>query len=429
MDPKRDPLHVGLAGYGTVGSGLGRLLAMNAEAVERRLGRRVVIDRVLVRDLHKPRAAPYPEGAELFDDVDAFLQGEVDVVVECLGGKTTAKDILLRALAAGRHVVTANKALLAEDGADIFALAAQKGLHLGYEAAIAGGIPIVQPLKEDLAGNRVTRLMGILNGTCNYILTQMTATGMAYEEALAKAQELGYAEADPTLDVEGGDAAHKLCLLIRLAFGVHYPFERLCVFGISIVEPMDIAFAGEFGYTVKLIGEAREKGGKISAGVFPALAPNHYLLASVQGAMNAVRIKGNAVGPVMLYGQGAGDLPTASAVMADIMTIARGCPADATGFAEALPKADILDLDETVTPHYLRVMVPDRPGMLRDLAGIMARHHISLAQVVQKGQAPGKSVPIVFFTHECRAMQVHAAMHDIREEGLTAERIMHLRIL
>jgi homoserine dehydrogenase len=423
-------LVLGLAGLGTVGSGLARILHDRAAAIEARTGRAVRIKTILVRDPAKPRPVEIP-GASIVTDASALIDDpEIDVVVELIGGTTAAYDLVHAALSAGKHVVTANKALLAERGVPLFRLAGEKGLHLAHEASVAGGIPIIETLKESLAANRIEKIMGILNGTANYILTRMTEAGLGFDAALAEAQARGYAEADPTLDVEGGDTAHKLVLLIRLAFGRSYPMARLPVWGVSQVSPMDIAHAAEFGYTIKLIAQAREVGGKIEAGVYPALIPAHYLLASVNGSFNAVRIEGDAVGQVMLYGRGAGDMPTGSAVAADVMAIARGRAANNTGFVtQDLPEADILDLDEAVSCHYLRFLVPDRTGVLRDLSGVMADHGISLEQVVQK-KWDGPGVQLVFFTHECPAGAVHAAMRAIEaQRDLTLAPIMHYRIL
>ncbi len=430
MSPKNECVAVGLAGFGTVGGGLAQLLALNADWVRRRSGKDFAIKTITVRDPSKARAVPFPAGATVTSDpMDLIRDPEIGIVVELMGGVTSARKLVLAALEAGRHVVTANKALLAEHGQEIFALAEAKGLHVGFEASVAGGIPIIQTLKESLAGNRIQSLMGILNGTANFILTEMSERGMDFQTALALAQDKGFAEADPTLDVEGWDAAHKLVLLIMLAFGRTFPLTKLSVTGISVVTPMDIAFARELGYRIKLIAQAREKDGRIEAGVLPALIPEHYLLADVKGSYNAVRLVGNA-GPVMLYGRGAGDLPTASAVLADVIMVASGRAPNNTGFADGpCPAADIMDLDETVSPHYLRFMVPDRPGVLRDIGAVMAEHGISLAQVVQKGEDQGQGVPIVFLTHAAPAGNVHAAMRDIDALGLPTAKTMHYRIL
>jgi homoserine dehydrogenase len=312
-------------------------------------------------------------------------------------------------------VVTANKALLAERGPELLALAARKGLGLYYEASVAGGIPIVQTLKEGLAGNRIKSIAGILNGTANYILTEMTGSKTDFAEALSKAQAKGYAEADPTLDIEGVDAAHKLVLLIRLAYGQDYPMSRLPVTGITKVTPLDIEMAAKFGYRIKLIGQVREKSGHLEAGVFPALIKESHILAGVDGPFNAILVDGNAVGQVMLYGRGAGDLPTGSAVIADIMALCReGMLPNNTGFGDApYAEAAILDPALTSSKYYFRFSVNDRPGVLSEVAGVMGHRNISIAQVVQMGNVHGKTVPIVFLSHEAQEANVRAALEEI----------------
>lgn len=423
------PLNVGLAGFGTVGSGLAEVWRENRDWVARRLGREIVLKAVAERN---PALRPAIEahGAAFVDDWRHLVDDpEIEVVVELIGGAGVARECIRTALERGKHVVTANKALLAEHGSELFPLAARMGLHLGYEASVAGGIPLVQTFKGALCANRTRKLIGILNGTANFILTEMSQRGMDFADALAMAQAKGFAEADPALDIEGVDTAHKLTLLIRLAFGRDYPLATLPVTGITVVTPMDIAFAREFGFGIKLLAQAREKDGRIEAGVYPALVPDHYLLAQVSGSLNAVRLEGNA-GPIMLYGHGAGALPTGSAVLADIVHCGRGYAPDNTGFtAEPLPAAEILDLDEAESLHYLRFMVPDRPGVLRDLGGVMADHSISIAQVIQKGEDTGAGVPIVLLTHEAKAGQVHAAMRQVDAQGLVKSRTMHYRIL
>jgi homoserine dehydrogenase len=423
------PLNVGLAGFGTVGSGLAEVLRENRDWVASRLGRPVALKAVAERD-HAKKPAIEAFGAAFVDDWRKLVDDPaIEVVVELIGGTGVARECIRTALEKGKHVVTANKALLAEHGGELFPLAAKMGLHLGYEASVAGGIPLVQTFKGGLCANRTLKLIGILNGTANFILTEMSLRGMDFADALKMAQDKGFAEADPTLDIEGVDTAHKLVLLIRLAFGKDYPLAKLPVTGITVVTPMDIAFAREFGFGIKLLAQAREVDGRIEAGVYPALVPDHYLLAQVSGSLNAVRLEGNA-GPIMLYGHGAGALPTGSAVLADIVHCGRGYAPDNTGFTtDPLPAAEILDLDEAVSLHYLRFMVPDRPGVLRDLGGIMADHDISIAQVIQKGEDAGSGVPIVLLTHEAKAGQVHAAMRQVDAQRLALSRTMHYRIL
>ena len=428
-------VRIGLAGFGIVGQGLTSILTGSAQWIERRLGRPVAVHAVALRDPHKQRAVPIPEGARIVaNPLELAQDPDIDIVVELMGGLGMAYDLIRLALASGKHVVTANKHLLAERGEELFALAAQKGVGLYYEASVCGGIPIVQTLKESLAGNRILAVTGILNGTSNFILSRMSSKGLTYEAALKKAQKKGYAEADPTLDVEGFDAAHKLVLLIRLAYGHDYPLHKLPVTGITGVTPLDIAYAKEFGCQVKLIGQAKMVDGRIMAGVHPMMLSHSYLLAQVHGAFNAVRVVGDAVGAVMLYGQGAGGLPTGSAVLADIMDLARdGAAPNNTGFPEKmLPPADILPPEEECSRRYFRFNVEDKPGVLAALAQALGDVGISIYQVVQKvdPSAPDSSiVPIVFMTHQAKQRDVEKALENIRAMPFVKAEPVHLRVL
>ncbi len=427
--PKKHKLVLGLAGLGTVGGGVVKLLEMNKDWITRRTGVEVVLKTILGREHHRARVEAETNAAFTMDMQTLANDPEIDIVLELVGGTTFARDLITTALKAGKHVVTANKALLAEYGEELFPLAAANNVHLCFDASVAGGIPTVQTLKGGLISNRISKFMGILNGTANFILSNMSETGMSFDNALKLAQEKGYAEADPTLDIEGLDAAHKLVLLIQLAFGKHYPMDKLPIWGVSLVRPMDIAYAKEFGYKIKLIAQAQDINGKIEAGVFPALIDADSQLAAVEGSFNAILLEGNA-GPIMLHGYGAGDLPTASAVLADVLSIAERPVPNNLGFQEnVLPVAEIMDLDEAVSEHYLRFNVQDRPGLLRDVGSVMARHDISLAQVVQKGKDTGDGVPLVFLTHKTTARQIHAAMREAESLGLPTSPIMHYRIL
>ena len=429
MEHKKE-LVLGLAGYGVVGTGLARALEEAHQLIPERTGRSLRIKTILVRDVSRPREWPVPEGARLTTSLEDLLgDPEIDVVVELIGGTTTARDILRRALEAGKHVVTANKALLAENGEDLFRLAAAGNLHLGFEASVAGGIPIVHTLRNGLAANRILSLSGILNGTCNYILSEMTHKGIAFNQALSEAQQLGFAEADPTLDVGGFDAAHKLVLLIRLAWGVEYPYTRLPVQGIDTMDPVDIAFARELGYRIKLLGHARMTDNGLEAGVFPTLLHESFLLSSVDGAFNAIRVKGSASRSVFLHGRGAGATPTGSAVLSDLLDIARDAKPNNTGFLRQTPfPATIHNPDEDVDPYYFRLQVPDNPGVLRDVAGAMAENGISIAHAIQKGQAPD-IVPLVFMTHKATALAVKNALARLEELGLLRAAPVCYRVL
>lgn len=437
------PLGVGLAGFGTVGGGLARLLQDNADIIRRRTGRDIAIRAVLVRDASKAREVPLPAGALLTTDPARLVNDpEIDVLVELMGGIDAARNIIAEALLHGKHVVTANKALLAEDGLALFRLARKKRRILRYEASVAGAIPVVQALKESLVGNRIESLMGILNGTSNYILSEMTSSGIEFGEALRQAQELGFAEADPTLDIDGHDAAHKLILLIRLAWGVDYPYAALAVRGIRGMAALDIRFAREFGYRIKLIGQARAAaaedgkpaphGGplRLEAGVFPALVHHTYLLARVGGAYNALRVDANAAGPLFFHGRGAGSLPTAGAVLADLMAVAREERPNNTGFAEGeLERTAIVPPEDWRSPYYVRVMVEDTPGVLRDISGCMAAEGISVAQMIQKAADGASGVPLVFMTHETTARAMSGALRRAADAGLLREPAVYYRVL
>lgn len=429
LDHVASPLVIGIAGFGTVGSGLVRILQENRPEILSRAGRDIRVKAVLVRDASRKRNCPLPDGALLCTDMRELVDDpEIHVVVELMGGLDAAEVLIRSALEAGKHVVTANKALLAERGAPLFRLAAEKGLYLRFEASVCGGIPIVQTLRQSMAGNRITSLSGILNGTSNYVLSAMTGSGASFASALKQAQELGFAEADPTLDIEGIDAAHKLALLIRLAWGVNFPFEAIPVTGISGIKPEDIQYAREFGYNIKLLGQAEYLDGRLAAAVAPALVPKTYLLAKVGHSYNAVRLEGNAVGSLFLHGLGAGALPTGSAVAADLLDIARGEITNNLGYVSAeLPEADIIPSHERLSQYYVRLSVYDTPGVLRDVAAVMADHHISVAQVLQKGEK--KIVPLIFMTHAASAEDMAAGLVDLEQTGVLHEAPVHYRVL
>mgnify|MGYP000297072346 CR=1 FL=1 len=424
-------VRIGLAGLGTVGGGLAEILRENREWIQKRLGRELRITKVLVKDTGKERDVPPPPDAELTGSMEELVgDPDIDIIVELIGGEEAAYYLITRALEEGKSVVTANKALLAERGSELFRLAADSRAGLAFEASVAGGIPIVKTLKESLAGNRIKSLTGILNGTDNYILSEMTDRGISFQEALGQAQDLGYAEADPTLDVDGYDAAHKLAVLIRLASGCDYSYADLPVHGIRGVEAYDIERAKAFGYRIKLIAQLKDRSGSLQAGVFPALVPEGDILAKVDGPFNAVHIEGDAVGPVMLYGQGAGDLPTGSAVLSDIMDLARGDCHSNTGFVnDALDKADPLPSELTVSRHYFRFTVRDRPGVLSIISGIMGEHNISIAQVVQKQEPSDEAVLVVFLTHSAQLKDVNNALAEIEKLSFIKAPTRHYRIL
>lgn len=431
-----ETIKLGLGGFGTVGSGLAKILDMNAERIGNRLGKQIEIKSVLVRDLTKKRAFDPGPNVTFTDSLDTLVNDpEVDIIVELMGGLETAKELALKAFASGKHVVTANKHLLAEHGLELFDAARDNNVGLMFEASCAGGIPIVQTLKESVAGDEIIKMLGIMNGTANYILSEMTTKGMDFQTALADAQDLGYAEADPTFDIEGFDTAHKLCVLIRMAYGVDYPLADIPIQGITSVTPMDIEFAREFGYRIKLLAHVMDINGQLEAGVHPALVPYTYLLARVGGNYNAVRLEGNAVGPLMLHGQGAGDLPTGSAVLADIMNLARQMKSqcalpDNTGFGnQPITKANILPPEQSESKYYFRFTVADRTGVMATITQSMADHGVSIAQAVQKGEAGSEGVPLVIISHETSAKAVEAMISEVDAMDFTVEPCIKFRIL
>jgi homoserine dehydrogenase len=414
------PLSVALAGLGTVGVGVLRLLRDNAEIVAARAGRPVAVTAVSARTRTRDRGVPL-SGLRWFDDPLALAADPaVDVVVELIGGaEGIARALVSSALAAGKPVVSANKALLAVHGAELATLAERSGAALGFEAAVAGGLPVIKTLREGLAANRIARVTGILNGTCNYILSVMREERREFAEVLAEAQRLGYAEADPSFDIDGIDAAHKLAILAALAFGRPVAFADVYVEGISRISALDIAFAGELGYRIKLLGIARQSDGGIaakgiSARVHPCMVPAGAPLARVDGVTNAIVAEGDFVGRVVLEGPGAGAGPTASAVVADLIDLARGrlTPVWGAAASELLASASV-PMQQHSGCYYLRLMVVDRPGVIADVTAVLRDQGVSLESMLQRGRAPGEAVPVVLVTHETGEEAVRAALARI----------------
>ncbi len=414
----QDTVVIGMAGYGTVGSGLAALLNENKEEIFRRTGKDIMLKTIAVRDVHKKRSVPFK--AVFTDDVLSIADDpETDIIVELMGGTDTARRLITRALENGKSVVTANKALLAEHGVELFELAAANNCSIAYEASVAGAIPIVQTLKECLAGNSISAIRGILNGTGNYILTRMTDKGADFLPTLREAQELGYAEANPTLDIDGFDTAHKLIILIRLAWGADYPMNCLPISGIRGMDPMDICFAKELGYRIKLLGEASKVNDAIEAEVSPCLVSDNSMLARVDGAFNAIHIKGNAAGDIFLHGLGAGSRPTASAVLGDLIALLSGKFSN-TGFSAPLQKATPLPPEKSLHPWYIRLIVKEEYGVLRDIGGATAANDVSIAQVIQKSET-AIGVPTVFITHETSKASISNVIRDIKKLGILNE--------
>jgi homoserine dehydrogenase len=414
------PVRIGLLGCGTVGEGVVRLIRGNAAMFERKLGAPVVLVGVADRSLKPDPALGLDASLITRDSAGLVVRDDVDIVVELFGGHQPARELILKALAAGKDVVTANKALLAEDGDAIFRAAAKAGRVIGFEASVGGGVPIIRTLREALAGDRNRAVYGIVNGTCNSILTMMTERGSDFTEALAQAQRDGLAEADPTLDIEGHDAAHKLCLLVTLAFGVRLKPAQVYTEGISGIASSDINYARELGFTIKLLAIAKDDDG-IEARVHPTMIPSRHLLAGVSGAFNAIYVNSEALGPSMYFGQGAGQMPTATAVMADILEIARHRLAEGSGVAHPLgypaatvPPARVKPMDDVLCEYYLRFMARDRPGVLGNIASILGRNEISIASVIQQERGVETTVPVIMRTHEARERNLKRALASIR---------------
>jgi homoserine dehydrogenase len=409
------PLSIGIAGLGTVGAGVLTMLRNNADIIAARAGRPIAVTAVSARDRGRDRGVALG-GLRWYDDPVALAaDANVDVVVEVIGGSDgPAHSLVEAALRAGKPVVTANKALLAVHGAELAALAEQHGQALAFEAAVAGGIPAIKALREGLAGNRILRVAGILNGTCNYILTVMRERGREFADVLAEAQKLGYAEADPAFDVDGIDAAHKLAILAALAFGRPVAFAAVHVEGIRRISALDIAFATELGYRIKLLGIAACSAAGIEARVHPCLVPEAAPIARVDGVFNAVVAEGDFVGRVMLQGRGAGAGPTASAVVADLIDVARGRATPVWGAASgALTDAPSLPMSAHVGAYYLRLMVVDRPGVIADVTAVLRDAGISLESMLQRGRSPGEAVPVVLVTHETGEAAMTVALSRI----------------
>jgi homoserine dehydrogenase len=424
------PLSIAVAGLGTVGAGVLALLRDNAATIAARAGRPLAVTAVSARDRTRDRGVSLA-GLRWYEDPVALAHDpHVDVVVEAIGGSDGQAAALVRAaLAAGKPVVTANKALLALHGAELAAAAEAKGIALGFEAAVAGGIPAIKAIREGLAANDIVRITGILNGTCNYILTTMRERGREFAEALAEAQKLGYAEADPAFDIDGVDAAHKLAILAALAFGRPVDFGAVHVEGIREISALDIRLAEELGYRIKLLGIARRTEAGVETRVHPCMVPIAHPIARVDGVFNAVVAEGDFCGRIVLEGRGAGAGPTASAVVADLIDIARDRRTPVWGVAgAALSQLASVPMARRVGAYYLRLMVVDRPGVIADVTAALRDHHISLESMLQRGRAPGEAVPVVVTTHDCEEAQMRAAIARIQSLEAVVEKPALIRI-
>ncbi|WP_373796851.1 homoserine dehydrogenase [Neisseria dentiae] len=428
------PVNIGILGLGTVGSGTARVLQDNAAEISRRLGREVNISAVCDSSEEKARTI-CPAAAFVKDPFELVQRADVDVVVELFGGTGAAKDAVLKAIENGKHIVTANKKLLAEYGNEIFSLAEQKNVMVQFEAAVAGGIPIIKALREGLAANHIQSIAGIINGTSNFILTEMREKGSAFAEVLKKAQELGYAEADPTFDIEGHDAGHKITIMSALAFGTPVNFNACYLEGISKLDSRDIKYAEELGYRVKLLGITRKTAKGVELRVHPTLIPECRLLANVNGVMNAVRVDADMVGETLYYGAGAGALPTASAVVADIIDICRLITADPgnrvphLAFQPSQVKAQpMLPMDEITSSYYLRVQAKDQPGVLGQIANLLAKENVSIEALIQKGVLDGSLAEIVILTHSTVEKHIKTAIAAIEALDVVYAPVVMIRM-
>jgi len=430
-------LGVGLLGLGNVGSGLVKLLDDNREAIVARTGARLEVRRILVREVDKPRLVDVDRKLITTDGKSVVDDPSIAIVVELIGGEDAARDLVLAAIRNGKHVVTANKALLAVHGDEIFAAAEQRGVQVLYEASVCGGVPIIRALRDGLASDRIQDLYGIVNGTSNFILTKMADEGRAFDEVLAEAQAAGYAEADPSLDVDGWDAAHKLCILTSLCFAVRVRPSQLLVEGLRDVAPIDFRYAERFGYVIKPLAIAKDHGDSVEARVHPTMIPERFLLASVQGVFNAVYVTSQALGPSMYYGRGAGMMPTAVAVVSDLIDVARDIVGSAaTGLPLRLhirgwKDRPVRPSSELRSRYYLRFGVVDKPGVLAQLAGALGEHDVSISEVVQEGARADGSGPVtvVVTTHLARERDLQAALAAFAKLPACLEKTRLLRIL
>ena len=431
-----EKVKVGLIGFGTVGSGVVKILQKNSKLIEKRMGAKIVLKRIADIDVKTDRGVKLRPGILTTQADDVIKDPEINIVLELIGGIEPAKTFILKAIQNGKHIITANKALLALHGDEIFRAAHRSGVDVNFEASVGGGIPLIRSIKEGLVANRIHSIFGILNGTSNYILSKMTDEGRSFKEVLREAQEKGYAEADPTYDIEGIDAAHKLAILIRLAFGTSIQFKEIFIGGISEITPLDIQFGREFGYRIKLLAITKTDQGKIEARVHPTLIPEGHLLSTVEGVFNAIYIKGDAIGPTLFYGQGAGQMPTGSAVVSDLVELGRNLLVQTQGrrvpllsYQEsAIEKIPLKKMGDVVMRFYMRFSALDRPGVLSRISGILGKNEISISAVIQKGRKINGAVPIVMMTHEAKEENLHRALREIDRLNVILGKTIFIRV-
>jgi homoserine dehydrogenase len=430
------PVKVGLLGLGTVGGGTVNVLKRNAAEIARRAGREIIITRASAKDLDKERICDTQGIILTTDPMDIINDPEIEIVLELIGGAGPVKDMVLKAIENGKHVVTANKSLIALHGNEIFAKASEKGVIVAFEAAVAGGIPIIKAIREGLSGNQIEWLAGIINGTGNFILTEMRDKGRDFNDVLAEAQALGYAEADPTFDVEGIDAGHKLTILASIAFGIPLQFDKVYTEGITQITRLDVEYAEQLGYRIKHLGIARKTAEGIELRVHPTLIPERRLIANVNGVMNAIVVKGDAVGPTLYYGAGAGAEPTASAVVADVIDVVRALTSDPENRvphlafqADSLHDIPVLTSDRFKTAYYLRLNAEDKPGVLADVTRILAGHHISIEAIIQKEpQGDETAIPIIMLTQITLEKEMNAAIAEIEALQTVTGKVNRIRL-
>jgi homoserine dehydrogenase len=428
-------INIGLVGAGTVGGGVVKMLASNAEFLRSDLGLPVKLARIADKAAHRFSELPVRTARCTGSYEDIINDPEIHIVIELVGGTTFAKDVIVGALSNGKHVITANKALIAEQGPMLFELAEKNGLSISFEAAVGGGMPVIKSIREALVANTITSVKTIINGTCNYILTQMAEKGLPFEKALSMAQEKGFAEADPTLDIGGGDSGHKVAIMASLIHGGYVPFSKVSIEGITGVTKEDIDFAKDLGYCIKLLGIIRkdETGDLIDVRVHPAMLHKNHILASVSDAFNAVLLEGDAVGPILLYGKGAGEMPTASAVMSDIIDVARTISGGSNnripmGFYRADNEVAVKPLDCIESRYYLCFWVVDKPKVLAAIATILGEHDISIASVMQKEGSGQDCVPVIFLTHRAIERNMHDALTEIEKMDFIKKPTHRIRI-
>lgn len=430
---RKPQINIGLFGFGTVGAKVYELLEKNKELITTKLGYPLQINKICDPDFKKrqgslPASLFTTKASEILDDP------EISIVVELIGDKLVAKEIMLKAMELGKHVVTANKAILAAHGPELYGKASQHEVEILFEAAVAGSIPILRSIREAFIADRIVSILGIINGTSNFILTGMAEKGLSFAEVLAEAQKLGYAEANPSADVEGMDTANKLAILTTMAYGQFVGLDKIYTEGITAITPFDIGMADKFGYTIKLLAISKKTDHEVEARVHPTMIPKEHMMASVKGAFNAVMLEGEAFGPSMLYGLGAGGLPTATAVVGDIVQVSRSIALRIAGVpplgvpVQNIPKAKVKPMEEIETEYYLRFNTLDKPGVFAKLATVLGQNHISISAVYQHGREEGKEVPIVVITHRAKEKNIQTAIREIDKLNVITQKTLLLRI-